>query len=525
LEKQIGFDMKNLALIGCGHWGKNIARNLATLGALKTIVEANPTVAKLASELDCQFTDDLSATLKDPDIHAVLIATPAATHLALAELAIQAGKDVYVEKPIALSVADGKKMQSLAEAKGRILMVGHLLQYHAAYRRLCDIVQSGELGSIKNVTCNRLSFGLLRSEENVMWSFSPHDISMLLGLVGQVPINLQAAGTAFLQKDVADVVSIHLNFAGGITADVRSSWYHPRKEQTFTVACEKGMIVFDDTKAWDQKLTIYRHEVVWSGAKPKAVAGAVETVSLEASEPLLLEMEHFIACVASRQKPLTDAVEALQVLAVLQAAQASLDSSGKLIALPPVGLKSPQIHASAIVGNNVEIGTGTRVWHFSHILDGSRIGQDCNIGQNVMIGPDVTVGNGCKIQNNVALYKGVVLEDDVFCGPSMVFTNVLTPRAHINRRDEFLTTRVGRGATLGANCTIVCGHNIGPYAMVGAGALVSKPVAAYSLVVGNPARKIGWVCQCGERLSEQLLCERCGSTYEEKNGKLSPSAL
>jgi UDP-2-acetamido-3-amino-2,3-dideoxy-glucuronate N-acetyltransferase len=513
--------MKNLALIGCGHWGKNIARNLSALGALKTIVEANPAIEKLAEELDCGFTTDLSAALVDPDIKAVLIATPAATHLAVAELALNAGKDVYVEKPIALSIADGEKMQRLAVANGRILMVGHLLQYHDAYRKLLAIVSSGELGPIRHITSNRMSFGLLRTEENVMWSFSPHDFSMLLGLTKHMPISVQATGSDFLQNGTPDVVSVHLKFANGVTADVRSSWYHPRKEQTLTVACENGMIVFDDTKTWDEKITLYRHRVEWTGSHPRAVAAVAEPVPLSTSEPLRAEMEHFIACVETREAPRTDASEALNVLAVLQMAQASLDAKGQKITMAQVA-KSAFVHDTAFIGKDVELGEGTKIWHFAHILSGSRLGQNCNVGQNVMIGPDVTVGNGCKIQNNVALYKGVVLEDDVFCGPSMVFTNVLTPRAHINRKEEFLSTRVGKGATLGANCTIVCGHDIGPYAMVGAGALVSKPVPAYALVVGNPARRIGWVCQCGERLPEKLTCKRCGSAYEEKAGLISP---
>lgn len=181
---------------------------------------------------------------------------------------------------------------------------------------------------------------------------------------------------------------------------------------------------------------------------------------------------------------------------------------------------SVMVHETAIVDAGVEIGEGTKIWHFAHVLGNTSIGSNCSIGQNAMLGPDVRVGHGCKIQNNVAVYKGVTLEDDVFCGPSMVFTNVLTPRAHINRRDEFLDTRIGRGATLGANCTIVCGHNVGAFAMVGAGAVVTKDVPAHALVVGNPARQIGWVSESGERLGEDLKCPRDGSRYELRCGNL-----
>jgi UDP-2-acetamido-3-amino-2,3-dideoxy-glucuronate N-acetyltransferase len=178
------------------------------------------------------------------------------------------------------------------------------------------------------------------------------------------------------------------------------------------------------------------------------------------------------------------------------------------------------IHETAAIDAGAKIGARTKVWHFSHVLGGSRVGSDCSIGQNVMIGPDVKIGNGCKLQNNVAVYKGVTLEDDVFCGPSMVFTNVLTPRAHVERKDEFAPTYVGKGATLGANCTIICGNNIGAYAMVGAGAVVTRDVPNHALVVGNPARQIGWVSEAGERLSDTLVCPRDGSRYAERDGQL-----
>lgn len=175
--------------------------------------------------------------------------------------------------------------------------------------------------------------------------------------------------------------------------------------------------------------------------------------------------------------------------------------------------QAAKIHETAIIDQDASIGAGTRIWHFSHILPGAIIGEKCNIGQNVVIGPDVSVGNGCKIQNNVSVYKGVTLEDDVFCGPSMVFTNVFNPRAHIRRMDQSRPTLVKKGATLGANCTIVCGVTIGRYAFVGAGSVVTRDVPDYALVYGSPARQHGWVCQCGEKLDKNLLCPACKSAY------------
>lgn len=178
------------------------------------------------------------------------------------------------------------------------------------------------------------------------------------------------------------------------------------------------------------------------------------------------------------------------------------------------------VHESAYVDDNVEIGEGTKVWHFVHLLPGTRIGKNCSIGQNVMIGPDVPVGDNCKIQNNVALYKGVELEDGVFCGPSCVFTNVLNPRSEVERKNEYRITKVRRGATIGANATIVCGHELGAYCTIGAGAVVTKDVPEFALMVGVPARRIGWVSRAGEILDETLVCPRTGEQYEEIDGKL-----
>jgi UDP-2-acetamido-3-amino-2,3-dideoxy-glucuronate N-acetyltransferase len=180
------------------------------------------------------------------------------------------------------------------------------------------------------------------------------------------------------------------------------------------------------------------------------------------------------------------------------------------------------VHESAYVDDGAELGEGTKVWHFVHILKGTRVGKNCSIGQNVMIGPDVIVGDNCKVQNNVALYKGVELEQGVFCGPSCVFTNVMNPRAEVERKDQFRKTLVRRGATIGANATIVCGNELGEYCLIAAGAVVTKPVPPYALMAGVPAKRIGWVSRTGEILDKSLTCPRTGERYAEKDGKLVP---
>ena len=176
-------------------------------------------------------------------------------------------------------------------------------------------------------------------------------------------------------------------------------------------------------------------------------------------------------------------------------------------------------HESAYIDEGCRIGEGTRIWHFSHVITGASVGARCNIGQNVVISPGVVIGDNVKIQNNVSIYTGVVLEADVFCGPSMVFTNVINPRSHVTRRHEYMPTLVKRGASLGANCTVVCGHSIGRYAFIGAGAVVTRDVPDYALVVGNPGRVVGWVCECGVKLAsgpvapERVTCAACGAAY------------
>jgi len=181
------------------------------------------------------------------------------------------------------------------------------------------------------------------------------------------------------------------------------------------------------------------------------------------------------------------------------------------------------IHESSFVDEGAVVGKGTRIWHFCHVMPGAVIGERCNIGQNCVIMPGTKLGANCKLQNNVSVYEGVELEDDVFCGPSMVFTNVQTPRAHVNRRGEYVRTLVKRGASIGANATVVCGRTLGRYSFVGAGAVVTRDVKDHALVVGNPARQVGWMCECGEQLPLQSgrgRCARCGSSYEERGGEL-----
>ena len=312
---------------------------------------------------------------------------------------------------------------------------------------------------------------------------------------------MSAHGGNYLQSMVADVTLTTLSFASGVKGHIFVSWLHPFKEQMLVVVGDRQMAVFDDVSP-DRKLVLYPHRIDWIDRLPVARKAEGEVVPLDMSEPLKEECAHFLECIRTRQKPRTDGAEGLRVLQVLQACQRSLDQGGVPVncrdALPRLRRCLTLSTRPPVIDQPSQIGPGTKIWHFSHILKDCRIGENCNIGQNVVIGPEVTIGRGCKIQNNVSVYQGVTLEDDVFCGPSMVFTNVFNPRAHIRRMDEVRPTLVKTGASIGANATIVCGTTIGRYAFVGAGAVVTKDVPDYALVVGNPARQIGWMCSCGD---------------------------
>ncbi len=511
-----------VAAIGAGCWGRNIIRTLHRLCALSCVCDTDEKALEEQREtyVGVRTETDYRAVLGDKGIAAVAIASPAVAHAAMIRQALEAGKDVFVEKPLCLSEPEGETLVSMAAALGRVLMVGHLLQYHDATARLREMINRGELGKIYYIYSNRLNMGRFRGEENALWSFAPHDVSVALGLAGEMPSNVFCGGGAFLQSGVHDSACALLSFPSGTKAHIFVSWLNPFKEQKLVVVGSRKMAVFDDTQK-DRKLLVYPHEIIWKGKIPVPDKKDAEVVELPGTEPLLNELSHFLQCVRERKSPVTDGAEGLRVLRVLQACQRSLED-GEKISLSGAKRKF-FAHQSAVIDQPAHIGEGTSIWHFSHVMKDSEIGRGCNIGQNVVISQGVKIGDNVKIQNNVSVYTGVTLEDGVFCGPSMVFTNVMNPRSRISRRHEYRPTIVKEGATLGANCTVVCGHTIGRHAFVGAGAVVTKDVPDYALVVGNPARVAGYMCECGARLEingDEAACPSCGMPYEKRGGKI-----
>ena len=518
-----------VAVIGAGYWGKNLVRNFAKLGSLSAVVDADPArrEAMAGQYGEAQVTADLERVLGDDSIGAVAIATPAETHAELVARALARGKHVFVEKPLCLDVAEGRELVRRADEAGLTLMVGHLLHYHPAVLRLKALVDDGQLGKLQYIYSNRLNLGKFRNEENILWSFAPHDVSVILALTNEMPESVTSFGGNYLQAQVADVTMSNLSFASGVKAHIFVNWLHPFKEQKLVVVGSEGMAVFNDVEPQD-KLLVYPHRIHWQHHLPVPDKRDAQVIEIERTEPLRNECMHFLEAVRTGLAPVTDGAEGLKVLSVLDACQQSLNMGGGVVrpgvsALGEAQAQSYSVHPTAVVDEGCMIGGGTRIWHFSHVMGGTRIGEDCVLGQNVVAGPKVTIGNRVKIQNNVSVYQGVTLEDEVFCGPSMVFTNVINPRAAISRKHEFRGTLVKRGASLGANCTIVCGNTIGKHAFVAAGAVVTKDVPDHALVMGNPARQAGWICACGVRLEMdegRARCPACGKEYCEEGGSL-----
>ena len=514
----------SVAVVGVGHWGKNLVRNFQQLKALTGLYDSKEVVRESFQSIypGVKLYRDFGEVLSDARLAAVALATPAATHYELAKAALRAGKDVFVEKPLAIDVRHGEELVKLARIENRILMVGHILRYHPAILRLCQLIQNGDLGKIDYLYSNRLNIGKFRTEENILWSFAPHDISVMLALLNEMPSDVSCHGGSYLTHGTPDVTLSHFQFPSGVRAHIFVSWLHPIKEQKLVVVGSKKMAVFDDTS--DNKLVLYAHKVEWKNRIPTAVKAEGEIISLEAGEPLQAECQHFLECSESRTPPLTDGAEGLRVLQVLDACQRALQNDMNRVQVPSPSGSEPQlpyfVHESAYVDEGASIGKETKVWHFSHIMKGATVGERCIIGQNVNIDGGAVLGNNVKIQNNVSVYTGVEIEDDVFLGPSCVLTNVTNPRSQISRHSLYEKTKLERGCTIGANATIVCGLKIGRYAFVGSGAVVTKDVPAYALVVGNPARKVGWMSRHGQRLESPdsngiMICPESGYRYQE----------
>jgi predicted dehydrogenase len=331
--------MIKLGLIGCGAWGRNLLRNFSNLPGcvLLSCCDENPKqIEKLCPDYPkVEFTQSQDEIIENPNLDAVVISTPPATHFELSKAALLADKDVFVEKPLVLNTREGEELVELAEKKKRILMVGHIMEYHAATLKLKEYIEKGELGKVYYLYSTRVNLGKVRDIENALWSFAPHDISMILFLLQKDPVSVTATGECYLQKDkdIEDVVFMNMHFKDGIMAHIHVSWLDPHKERRLTVVGDRKMAVFDDTRS-AEKIWIYdkgvdtKQDYNTYGEYLSLRFGDVLIPQIPGTEPLKTECQHFIDCVQNRKRPRSDGRDGLRVSKVLDAAQRSLKMSG-----------------------------------------------------------------------------------------------------------------------------------------------------------------------------------------------------
>ncbi len=321
-------DLPAVAVVGLGQWGRNLIRNMSELGALRAMCDADPAARAAAASRypKVPVFGSYDAVLADTGIEAVMIATPAVTHGGLVRASLNAGKHVFVEKPMCLDVDEAEDLARLAERQRRLLMVGHLLLYHPAFIALKAEIAAGGLGRLRYIYSNRASLGRVRRDENALWSFAPHDISMTLALTQSLPERVIATGGTFLASGIADTTLSHLTFAGGLQAHIFVSWLHPYKDHRLVVVGDRAMAVFDDTAQGPGKLLLYRHQAEWSGSALIVNKVAAESIPYDATEPLRRECVAFLDAVRGRCAPPSDAAEGIRVLRVLNACQKALES-------------------------------------------------------------------------------------------------------------------------------------------------------------------------------------------------------
>ena len=320
--------MTKIIQVGCGHWGKNLTRNFADINALAGITDRNRDAAVAMADTYGVPVMTFEEALANPSIDGIALATPTETHANLAKRVLQAGKHVYVEKPLALKIEDAETLIALASKLNKRLMVGHLLQYHPIFIALRDHVEAGLIGDLQYLYSTRMSLGKLRTEENVLWSFAPHDFSMLLNLVKQEPTNVTAQGASFVTPGIADWATVQCTFPNGVRGHIQTSWLHPFKEQRLVVIGTKGMLVFEDSLPdWDKKLVHYAHKIRTDFTVPSPERADAIYLKVEKGEPLKEECRHFIESIETGKTPRTDGREGLAVLRALDAAEIALQES------------------------------------------------------------------------------------------------------------------------------------------------------------------------------------------------------
>lgn len=528
--------MPKICVVGGGRWGQNHVRTLNELSWLGGVCDVS---ADNLQRYEDQYPDVRGFASLDEAIEqgfdGFTVATPAETHFAIAEKIMRAGFPVMVEKPLALSSEEAKALQRISVETGQQLMVGHLMLFHPAIAKIKELLDEGKIGKVQYIYSNRINLGTVRTEENILWSFAPHDISIFQYLLNAKPLEVLARGGAHLQPGVHDSTMTMLRYPGNVMCHNYVSWLHPFKEHRIVIIGSKGMLRFDDSS--DEKALLYYEKGIdWVNGEPIKREGVTETITYGDDQPLARELAYFVENMHGEIRK-ADVQNAIEVLEVLERASQQLEEAEGSIGdksvtrsvtnVAPTAIlgEGARVHESAYVDDNCVIGDNTKIWHYSHVQGGAKIGTDCSLGQSVNVGNDVQIGNRVRIQNNVSVFEGVTIEDDVFCGPSMTFTNVLNPRAKYPVGVEhYGKTVVKKGATMGAHATIVCGNTIGRHAFIAAGAVVTKDVSDYAFMIGVPARQQGWVTEGGERILADHVgdfeCPVSGSVYRVEGHSL-----
>lgn len=506
-----------IAVVGLGGRGTTVAAALARLGVLGPLCDVVPEVLL---EVGAQHPEvrkfaDYLEILATPTVTAVALCSPPGTWDGMVEAALRAGKDVYLDGPLVLPLARGKALLELAAEGRRLVMGGPVTRFAPAAETFLGCLRAGGLGTLRYVHGRHFKAERPGPEALPEAGVSPVLAQLLLDVLEAAPVKrLTVRAATWRSATQPDVTEVSFDCHTGTRGLLHTSHVEPRGAFELTAIGTEGAATLrrDET----DRLVL---DLVVPGADtpPPSSAGEAREASLA----------HFLDAVRTRRPPLQGPDALLALWRFLAAAQRSLDEGGAVDpadtgpvtkSAPPAGV---YLHPTVQVDGPCDIGPGTKIWHFSKLLGPLKIGRDCSFGQNVVIERGVAIGDNVKVQNNVSIYAGVILEDDVFCGPSMVFTNIGTPRSHYPRKGQYAVTRVRRGASIGANATVVCGHTLGQYCFVGAGAVVTRDVPDFALVYGNPARVMGFACYCGVRLPfgtakgecQEAACPECGRRY------------
>ncbi len=509
-----------VAVVGLGSRGLLAAEILSGMSALGALCDAEPTVLVDTGRAfeGVRLESDYLRLLAASDVAAVVLCTPPETWDGMVEAALHAGKDVYLEAPLVLPLERGRAMVELAVERRRLLMAGPVMRFAPAVEALLAAARSGAFGRLRYIHAHHDKDSPPSGETPADAGLSAVQAQLLLDLLDAPASRVFTRGTGWRSARAQDVTETLLECRDGPRALLRASHVapfgpHGAFELTVLGDAGAGRLRRDDE---DRLHVVFQGEAAVDAPPPST-----------GREARAASLAHFLESVQTRRPTLQGPDALLGLWRLLAAAQRSLDEGAPVdpAAAPPAPRTAAPagvfLHRTVELDGPCDIGAGTKIWHFSKLLGPLKIGRDCSFGQNVVIERNVTIGDNVKVQNNVSIYSGVILEDDVFCGPSMVFTNIGTPRSHFPRKGQYAVTRVHRGASIGANATVVCGHTLGQYCFVGAGAVVTRDVPDYALVYGNPARVMGFACYCGARLPfgtglgecQEAGCADCGRRY------------